>query len=183
MIEVAYTALGVLIGTTWWVYFLARYFPKKLDESKEQIKTEIIEAAPKIVDDIIASPQITAKIEEFKENVFDELDIGDIVVKILNDSDVAETVQNLADKYLDHVKKSIAGSLGVDAKMVKKAEGAILNYVEGQAGGEVGNIINAIVGDEDDLDLKKVVLKLIMPFLQDFLKSKFGKAGQSQRYY
>jgi hypothetical protein len=38
-------ALGVLIGTVWWVFFLVYYFPRRM----RRLKREIIEETPKIL--------------------------------------------------------------------------------------------------------------------------------------
>ena len=87
--SVAFTALGALVGTLFWLYFLVKYFPSRLTEAQEKIERHIIERTPEIVEastpHIVkavqaASPDLDAKIGEIEERF--KAHIPDIDAKI-----------------------------------------------------------------------------------------------------
>lgn len=152
-------------------YFVARKLKK--EKTVEQLQEAILPLVEKMFTDKLK-----------------EIDIEAMTVQILESDDVAEVVKGIIDNHIlprisEFAKKSIAGHLGVDSRLVEKGEQAIVDWVSKQGGGQMGNILDDIAGD--DFDLKKVILKIAGPYLQSWLQDMFSKKkpgfGGGRRYY
>jgi len=168
--QLAFMSLGGVIGTGFWLYFLFSYFPKNMEKNKQALKKEIIEEIPVII-------PVAAK-------------------AILNDEDFGASMFAFGKRMIDeskqdigeYIKKFMAGRLGLDAQQADKAEAAIQQFITGGADSPIGGIVGQIAGiagkGDDDLDFKKVIMQMLMPYIQQFLQTQMAggaKGGTGAR--